>query len=315
MIYSKPHATLKEQVQRLRERGLIIDDEQRAEHFLSIAGYYRISSYCYRFEFPPVDGKRTHQFKEGTRFDDIIRVYVFDQKLRTLMMEALERFEVAARTVWAHAMSETYGPHPHMEVDPFTDRDEYFESFVNLMKETKRSQRNSEEISHYLNHYETPFLPPIWIIISVMSFGELFRWIKNTKSTQVKLKVAKAVGLPNIQVLEGTARALTTVRNLCAHHGRLWDRRFSTKLPYINKNLQVPLKATVDVSGGNEADPRMFNYIVVLAHLMLFLNHSSTWPFRIASLVKDTLNKEEQSIMGFPEDWENNSFWLTNSGH
>ena len=99
-------------------------------------------------------------------------------------MEALERFEVAARTVWAHAMSETYGPHPHMEVDPFTDRDEYFESFVNLMKETKRSQRNSEEISHYLNHYETPFLPPIWIIISVMSFGELFRWIKNTKSTQ-----------------------------------------------------------------------------------------------------------------------------------
>lgn len=84
MIYSKPHATLKEQVQRLRERGLIIDDEQRAEHFLSIAGYYRISSYCYRFEFPPVDGKRTHQFKEGTRFDDIIRVYVFDQKLRTL---------------------------------------------------------------------------------------------------------------------------------------------------------------------------------------------------------------------------------------
>lgn len=231
------------------------------------------------------------------------------------MMEALERFEVAARTVWAHAMSETYGPHPHMEVDPFTDRDEYFESFVNLMKETKRSQRNSEGISHYLNHYETPFLPPIWIIISVMSFGELFRWIKNTKSTQVKLKVAKAVGLPNIQVLEGTARALTTVRNLCAHHGRLWDRRFSTKLPYINKNLQVPLKATVDVSGGNEADPRMFNYIVVLAHLMLFLNHSSTWPFRVASLVKDTLNKEEQSIMGFPEDWENNSFWLTNSGH
>ena len=79
--------------------------------------------------------------------------------------------------------------------------------------------------------------------------------------------------------------------------------------------LKSFLKATVDVSGGNEADPRMFNYIVVLAHLMLFLNHSSTWPFRVAFLVKDTLNKEEQSIMGFPEDWENNSFWLTNSGH
>lgn len=98
MIYSKPHATLKEQVQRLRERGLIIDDEQRAEHFLSIAGYYRISSYCYRFEFPPVDGKRTHQFKEGTRFDDIIRVYVFDQKLRTLILNSLEDFVTTYKT-------------------------------------------------------------------------------------------------------------------------------------------------------------------------------------------------------------------------
>lgn len=313
MLYSKPYASFSEQVKRLRERGLIIDDERRAEHYLSIVGYYRLSSYCYRFELPPKNGIRTHQFKEGTSFDDIVRVYVFDQKLRSLMLEALERFEVAARCVWAHAMSELYGPHPHMNAEAFVDRDDYFKNFVNLMQETKRSKANSEEIAHYLENYDSPFLPPIWIITSVMSFGELFRWIKNTKSTAVKQKIAKSVGLPNVQVLEGVSRALTTVRNLCAHHGRLWDRRLSTKLPYITKNLRVSLKATVDMNGGNETDPRMFNCIVILAHLMLFLNNSSTWPFRVASLVKDTLTKEEQDIMGFPNNWDANPFWLTNS--
>ena len=313
MQYQKPHASFSEQVKRLQERGLIINDERRAEHYLSIVGYYRLSSYCYRFELPPANGIRTHKFRDGTTFDDIVRIYVFDQKLRALMLEALERFEVAVRSVLAHAMSESYGPHAHMNAELFGDRDEYFKSFVNLMEETKRAQANSEEIAHYLKHYDAPFLPPIWIITSVMSFRELFRWVKNTKSTPVKLQVAKAVGLPNIQVLEGVSRALTTVRNLCAHHGRLWDRRLSTKLPYLTKNLRVPLKATVDRSGGNEADPRMFNCIVVLAHLMLFLNKSSTWPFRVASLVKDTLSEEEQGIMGFPDNWDTNPFWSTNS--
>ena len=313
MLYQKPHASFSDQVKRLQERGLIIDDKRRAEHYLSIVGYYRLSSYCYRFELPPTNGTRTHRFREGTTFDDIVRIYVFDQKLRTLMLEALERFEVATRSVWAHAMSEPYGSHPHMNAELFDNKDEYFKSFVNLMEETKRAQANSEEIAHYLKHYDTPFLPPIWIITSVMSFGELFRWIKNTKSTPVKLAIAKAVGLPNVQILEGISRALTTVRNICAHHGRLWDRRLSTKLPYLTKNLRVPLKAIIDKSGGNEADPRMFNCIVILAHLMLFLNKSSTWPFRVASLIKETLTKDEQNIMGFPDNWEANPFWMTNS--
>ena len=303
MKYEKPHSSILEQISRLKERGLVIEDEQRAKHYLSIVGYYRLSSYCYRFELPPVKGIRSHQFSHGTTFEDIVRVYVFDQKLRTLMLEALERFEVATRSVWAHSMSELYGPHPHMNAELFSNRDEYFRSFVNLMEETKRSQSNSEEIAHYLTNYDSPFLPPIWIITSVMSFGELFKWIKNTKSSTVKVKIAKTVGVPNIQVLEGIFRVFTTLRNICAHHGRLWDRRLSTKLPYLTKNLRVALTSTVDKNGGTEADPRMFNCIVVLAHVMLYLNSSSTWPLRVASLVDEMLRSNEQKIMGFPAGW------------
>lgn len=312
MKYQKPHASLAQQVQTLADRGLTIEDPASAEHYLSIIGYYRLSSYCYRFETSPNQGKRSHLFLPGTTFNDIINVYVFDQRLRSLMLEALERFEIYARSVWSHEISFVSGAHPHMSAENFTDRDEYFKSFVNLMEETKRAEGNSEEIQHYVHAYTEPFLPPIWIIVSIMSFGELFRWIKNTKNQKVKNKVAKHLGMPNTQVFEGVSRVLTTVRNICAHHGRLWDRHLNTKLPYITKNLRVPMKA-VQGASGTESDPRLFNVIVILAHIMVWINKDSSWPNRIANLVSANLGKREQAIMGFPENWESNPFWKLNT--
>lgn len=175
MKYQKPHAPLSQQVQTLASRGLIIDDQVSAEHYLSIIGYYRLSSYCYRFEDSPVEGKRSHKFLPGTSFQDIVRIYVFDQKLRSLMLEALERFEIYARSVWSHEMSAILGSHPHMDSGNFSNQEEYFKSLVHLIEESKRAERNTEEIQHYSSSYSEPFLPPIWIIVSIMSFGELFR--------------------------------------------------------------------------------------------------------------------------------------------
>ena len=312
MKYQKPHALLSQQVQTLASRGLIIDDQVSAEHYLSIIGYYRLSSYCYRFEDSPVEGKRSHKFLPGTSFQDIVRIYVFDQKLRSLMLEALERFENYARSVWSHEMSAILGSHPHMDSGNFSNQEEYFKSLVHLIEESKRAERNTEEIQHYSSSYSEPFLPPIWIIVSIMSFGELFRWIKNTKNQPVKNKVAKLLGMPNTQVFEGVSRVLTTVRNICAHHGRLWDRRLNTKLPYITKGLKVPMVSRQATCGGDEAAPQLFNVIVVLAHIMVWINSDSSWPKRIATLVSTNLNEREQKIMGFPKDWALNPFWGLN---
>lgn len=306
--YQKPHTSLAEQVETLISRGLIVDDQASAEHYLSIIGYYRLSSYCYRFETSPTNGERSHQFLPETTFNDIINVYVFDQRLRSLMLEALERFEIFARSVWSHELSSLLGAHPHMSADNFSDKKEYFQSFLSLMEETERAKGSSEEIRHYINRYTEPFLPPVWIIVSIMSFGELFRWIKNTKSQKVKNNVAKHLGMPNTQVFEGVTRVLTTVRNICAHHGRLWDRRLSTRLPYITKNLRVPMVSVQGVSG-IESDPRLFNVIVILAHIMVWINKDSSWPKRVASLVSANLSEREQKIMGFPQNWQSNSFW------
>ncbi len=311
MKYQKPHTSHTQQIKTLEERGLCISDYSLAEHYLSIIGYYRLSSYCYRFEAQSPSGMRTHKILSGTKFEDIINIYVFDQKLRSLMLEALERFEICARAIWAYELSSHHGSHPHMEETNFSNHEEYVNSLENLKIEIKRAQGNTEEICHYFKKYSEPDLPPIWTTVAVMSFGELFRWIKNTKNPKVKNNLAKFLGMPNTKTFEGVSRVLTTVRNICAHQGRLWDRRLNTRLPYIKRNLKVPM-GFVKSTSGNVSDCRMFNVVVIMAHIMVAINADTSWPNKVATLVSK-LSKREQEIMGFPDNWEENEFWrLTN---
>lgn len=306
--YDKPYLSLNEQIEKLKSRGLFIEDTTSAKHYLSIVGYYRLSSYSYRFETKTSDGKRSHHFQKDTQFSDIVKIYVFDQKLRLLMLEALERLEVAARATWAHALSEKCGSHAFMNVANFRNSKEFSASLRTLEKEVERSSRLNKEIAHYIKTYEAPNLPPIWMVVSLMSFGELLRWINNTKSTTIRLKVAQRCGFPNIDLFTGVTRSLTTVRNICAHHCRLWDNRLLTRMPLIKKNLCAPMQSVLTKSG-IESDNRMYNCIVVLAHILLQLNHDSSWVKRVSNLVRTNLTEKEQSLMGFPENWETIDLW------
>lgn len=305
--FNKPHTTFSQQVDRLVQRGLIVEDIEKAKRQLETIGYYRLSSYFFFLEEKNKDNSRSHKFKEGATFDDAMRFYVFDQKLRLLVMEAIERIEVSLRSSWAHKMSEYYGSHPHMNWTLFDDFNEYQESLNLLNRDVSPSRTLSTEIKHYFCNYSTPPLPPIWMVTSCMNFGELIRWIKNTKSTPVKLYVAKSVGIPNIDLFKGVMRNFQTLRNICAHHNRLWDRRFNTKLPLIGKHLISPM--VVSQNNKTEADNRIYNELLILSHIMLKLSPSSTWTKRIKELAAESLKENEQAEIGFPQGWKNEKIW------
>ncbi|WP_290371762.1 Abi family protein [uncultured Parasutterella sp.] len=306
--FNKPHTTFAQQVDRLVQRGLIVKDIEKAKKQLEIIGYYRLSSYFFFLEEKNNDNSRSHKFKKDATFDDAIRLYVFDQKLRLLVMEAIERIEVALRSSWAHKMSECYGSHPHMDWTLFNDFNEYQESLNLLSRDVSPSRTLSTEIKHYFNNYAIPPLPPIWMVTSSMNFGELIRWIKNTKSSPVKLYVAKSVGIPNIDLFKGVMRNFQTLRNICAHHNRLWDRRFNTKLPLIGKHLISPM--VISQNNKTEADNRVYNELLILSHIMLKLSPSSTWTKRIKELVAESLKDNEQAEIGFPRNWKNEKLWF-----
>ena len=110
MKFTKPPLLFDAQVDRLVERGMEIDDRERARRYLAHLNYYRLAAYWLPFE----QDHPTHRFRQDTTFDLVLDHYVFDRELRLLVMDAIERIEVSLRTGWAYSLSHSYGPHAHL---------------------------------------------------------------------------------------------------------------------------------------------------------------------------------------------------------
>ncbi|WP_458250664.1 Abi family protein [Geobacter anodireducens] len=303
MRYAKLPLAITEQSKRLSERGLLFDDPQRVEKYLSNIGYYRLSAYWHPFELPSFNGNsRNHQFKPNTTFDQVLHLYIFDRKLRLLVMEAIERIEVAVRTRWATALALRHGSHAHMRAELFKDPWQHTSDLAKIAAELGKSTETF--VTHYKKQYKEPFLPPIWAIVETMSLGTLSRWFKNTSDTATKKEVSLALNMPTIEILEQVLHALTPVRNVCAHHGRLWNRRFAMSLPVI-KRIRERL---VPPDAPHHQDHHLYNYLVVVDALMKAVSPGSTWTQRLMTLA-DVLDGAGHRSMGFPEDWRERQPW------
>lgn len=163
----------------------------------------------------------------------------------------------------------------------------------------------SNEIRHYLENYE-PDTPPVWMCISALSFGELVNWISNTdtKKVPIKQKIALRLGLPSNQVLNSVLKRLNIIRNLCAHHERIWDRVISTKSKKI-KGLNLEI---VD----NQVDGHLYNNLLIICYILLKISPKSTLPKRISERVKaleSAMGSDFLKIMHFPKNWEKEPPW------
>jgi len=139
MKFAKPAISIDDQLALLRRRGMVIADEAAARHYLQHISYYRLRAYWLPFEGPaPAAGD--HAFKTNTTFEDVIALYVFDRQLRLLVLDAIERVEVAIRAGWAHHMAMAYGPHGYLDQAHHHDPVKHAESVADLVKETGRSK-------------------------------------------------------------------------------------------------------------------------------------------------------------------------------
>lgn len=311
MQYNKPPLSVSDQAQLLLDRGLVCDDRQRLEHYLSNIGYYRLSAYLLPFEQASVNGdSRNHKLQPGTTFEQVLNLYVFDRKLRLLVMEAIERIEVAARTRWASAMALRHGSHAHMNSALFKNPWQHSCDIARVSKELQES--NETFVAHYRKKYDDPYLPPIWAVVETMTLGGMSRWIASTSDNQVKREVAQALGMPTIEILEQVLHALTPMRNICAHHARLWNRRFILLLPNIKRLQGQFVTETIVTTKGETQTPltrEIYNFLVIIQSLMLKINPGTSWGKRLTLHIR-LLSAEQQQAMGFPADWENRQPWV-----
>jgi abortive infection bacteriophage resistance protein len=224
--YSKQPLSYSEQLDLLASRGLIIVDRVNAENFLKQVHYYRLSAYCLPFE------AARHKFNPGATFVQIQQLYEFDRQLRSLIDEALEVIEVSFRSAFSYYLAQKYGLYAHEEPERFYSGFDHSGWVLKIHEEAERSKETF--IIHYRSKYEGFPRLPIWIAVEVMSFGSLSMLYHNLlRNEQVGL--AEMLGFHS-KILSSWLHTSTYVRNICAHHSRLWNRELAIAM-IVPKNI------------------------------------------------------------------------------
>ncbi len=276
---------------------MVIADHGLAQHCLAHISYYRLRAYWYYFEIDPDDG--THRLREGTTLEQVLSLYDFDRKLRLLINDGLERIEVATRGSWAFYLAMVHGPHGYIDPQHYSNKDQFDKNSIQLQSEVERS--HDTFIEHYNTKYGDPPLPPVWMAAEVMSFGLLSKFISSMAAKASRQAIARPMGLDE-RVFTSVLHHLGMVRNVCAHHGRLWNRRLTVtvKLPQNPSDLASSINPN--------APRRIYNTLAIMVHLMRRVAPSSDWPERLLELLH-THPTDDLNAMGAPEGWQSLPVW------
>ena len=256
--------------------------------------YYRLGAYWLPFEADHA----THHFKNGTTFTKVMDLYNFDRELRLLILDAIERIEISLRTQWTYHMSKIHGTHSYLDPSLIIKPHIHQLNIVDIKKEVSRSSKEVF-ICHAKNKYEEEF-PAIWIASEVISLGLLSKLYANLKPKSTRRAISAIYKLDE-EVLGSWAHHLTILRNICAHHSRLWNKELTTtpKLPK-NKTREV---AEACVAGSR----KIYNTLIVILYMMDIISPNHTW----RSKLKDLLSGREDNLnlMGFPTNWNDYKIW------
>jgi len=298
--FNKPALTLAQQIAHLRQEGMTVADVSSAEHWLGNVSYYRLSAYWLPFEHPK--GSSAPRFRSGTNFDTITALYTFDRKLRQQVARAAEHVEVTLRGSWAYALAHQGGSHGYLDASLYSDRKIFHANLGRLAREVGTSPETY--IEHYRQTYSDPAMPTVWMVAEMMTFGALSRWYASLAEKSLRNQISNQLGLPE-SLLVPLVKHLVTVRNICAHHGRLWNRRFkaSPRLPHKPADLAATLDFTVTSAPGT-----IYNTLTLLVHLMRTVAPTSTWRDDMKALL-GTHPTGDLPAMGFPANWSTRALW------
>jgi len=278
----KPFKSFKEQLDILKERGLIIDNEDKALKSLQYINYYRLSGYTLTL--------RKHDvFYKGITLANVLELYNFDSELRVLILYLLENIEVSFRTHIAYYHSQKYGSLGYLNCEGFENK-EYHNEFINGFNSIiNSSARNSDVFTkHHKSSYGNKF--PFWVAVELLTFGNLSRLYSNFQF-EIKQKIAIDNYGIRCEYIQNWLHGLVVLRNICAHRGRLYNRPLSIKPRLSNKDKKLGIKNNL-----------VFVQIFIIKKLV---NDNKVWDNFLTML--DNIIKRypfvKLSYLGFPENW------------
>lgn len=295
MEYSKSPLTYEQQADQLIRRKLEANREDIIQCLQNIS-YYRLSGYLFPFRQPD------ESFKKGTSLQLIRRRYTFDRQLRLLVLDGIERMEIAVRTDLVYHFAHAYNAFGYCKKEnlPHITEAQHQE----FIKRINQEKANSREI--FVNHFQSKYgdchdCLPLWMAAEIMSFGTVLTFFRGIK-TDLKQTIANRYGVAQ-EVLHSWLGAVNAVRNICAHHGRLWNRElgFKPQIPRERKHPQWHHPVEIP-------DNRIFGILTILKYCLNIVAQQSKWHERLRELLS-RYQDIPRNPMGFPEAWETSPIW------
>jgi abortive infection bacteriophage resistance protein len=310
----KSFTSYAEQLQRLRLRGLEITNDAQALNILRLLGYYRLSGYYYplRNTNPVGHPGRQDSFKPGSSFELISELTSFDKRLRMQLLYGLETVELAVRVAIAHRLGK-FDPQAHLNPKLLDGRFTRLhankhisghQSWIERFNE-KLSESKEDFVDHHHKQYDGQI--PIWVAIEVWDFGMLSRFFAGMASRD-RNALAMQFGAHDGEVLSSWLRMFNFVRNVSAHHSRLWNRR----------NPQTPVLPPLDrcrllsqLHTYPDSKSKLFGSVSCLAVILRHIDPESTWASELKALLGTFPISNLISLMdaGFPQSWESTDLW------
>lgn len=294
-IFEKPALSLPAQLELLKKRGLGIEDDKKALHYLQHVGYFRISGYLHHFQ------NADSTFPAGVTFSTVFDHYKFDRELRLLVLDAIERIEVAAKSAVFNSMATMEGPHWFMKPDLFSvkmDHAAFIEGIREEVVPAEDKRGHHLFLDSYFQNYDEPNLPPSWMVAEVLTFGSVSHIYNN-----LKVNCRKRISGPlqiHFETFGSWLHACSHLRNVCAHHLRIWNRKF-----VIRPGEYDTAAAHRHVFSNNNS---FYAYAVLIRILLSIIADGSQWHVRLSKLMLK-YPSVDKARLGFPKTWRQEEFW------
>ena len=278
----KPATSFDEQLEKIKERGCIVADENWAKDVLRQINYYRLTAYFLPYK------ESDEMYAEGTTFNNMYRTYEFDRKLRHLLYLTIEEIEIMLRAQLSYYHAHKYGPLGYEDENNYNKRHNH-ELFKEKIASDIEQNKNKPTVKHHNEVYGGKF--PIWVVIELFTVGQLSIFYSDMKRADAKEFAFNLYSTTETNV-KSWLRCFTDIRNYCAHYSRLYNVVFPSQ-PVTPLKFPYTLKR------------RIFDYILVLKFLYYDpVRWSSEFLTPLFALVEEYKDSIDLSLAGFPENWE-----------
>ncbi|WP_338793381.1 Abi family protein [Bernardetia sp. MNP-M8] len=298
--YTKKPKSVEQQIELLKSRGLLFSNEDKAAKILENISYSRLSAYWYPMLKEP---KEDEIFKENSYFDTVFKIYQFDSELRILVFYAIEQIEIALRTQITYQLSIEHDTGFWFEKSAlFKSYPKFIEVIQIIIASTNKS--NQDYIKKYKSKY-TQYLPPAWKSFEILSFGVLKTIFENLEDKNMQINISNHFDL-NHEVLKSWLESILYVRNVCAHHSRLWNIKLtvSPKFPRRTTGKWINKWNEIEDSGA-----KTYVILCALTYLMDKVNPYHKFRKKLFELIQEYESSIDLAHMGFTEDWKQQELW------